>query len=151
MKKFFMFLLCLIPWFISGFIFKYNDLFYNNLELPKFTLSPAIFSIIWFILYILIAISIFMVMNKTNIFKETDYFYVLITNYLANQLFSYVFFYLMSPILGFVMCSVTFISSIFLIIETNKLSKKACIPLIFYTLFSFYAFITSLVLYIINF
>ncbi len=151
MKKLLSFLICFLPWLISGFIFKYNALFYENLILPKFTLSPKVISFIWILLYILIAISIYKVKSKHNIFKCSDYFYVLITNYLANQLFCYVFFNLMSPLFGFIMCTVTLVSSVFLFIESRNLEKGASYFLIPYIIYSVYAFVLSLVIYIINF
>ncbi len=151
MKKVLKFLICFLPWLISGLIFKFDESYYKMLEIPKFALSPNLTSIIWVIIYILISISIYKVSTNNNIFKSSDYFYVLITNYIANQLFLYVFFNLMSPLFGFVITTVTFVSSIFLLLETKKLNKKACFFLIPYNIFSLYAFILSLTVYIMNF
>ena len=63
MKKFFKFLLYLLPWFISGLFMK-NVAFYKTLNLPSFAPPPIVFPIAWTILYILIAISIY------NVSKE---------------------------------------------------------------------------------
>lgn len=151
MKKVFMFLLFFLPWLISGLVFRVNFEYYNMLELPSFTLSPKVISICWIFIYVLIAISIYLVSSKCNILKTSDYFYVLVTNYLANQLFLYVFFNLMSPLFGFIMTTITFVSSVFLFLETRKLNKKASYFLILYQLYSLYAFILSLTIYIMNF
>lgn len=121
------------------------------LNIPGFALPPKVISIVWVIIYILIAVSIYMISKEKNIFKESDYFYVLITNYLANQLFLYVFFDLKSPFFGFVITTVTLISSIFLFIETRKLKKSAGDFLIPYIVYSSYAFVLSLVVYVMNF
>lgn len=145
------FLLILLPWFISGLLFPYNKDFYETLKIPSFALPGTIIGITWLILYILISISIYIVSKRTNILKNKDYSYVLITNYLANQLFSFTFFYLMSPFLAFIMTSITFISSIFLFIETRNINKKASYFLIPYIIFSSYALIVSLSIYIMNF
>ena len=120
-KDILLFLLILLFWLLSGFIFKFNKEYYDLLTLPSFTLDGKYISIIWFIIYILISISIFIIIKKYNLFKQKDYYYILVTNYLANQLFTYVFFYLMSPFLGFIITVIVFISSIFLFIETKKL------------------------------
>ena len=145
------FIIILLPWLISGIIFPYNKDFYETLRIPSFALPGFIIGITWIILYILISISIYIISKKINILKNTDYLYILITNYLANQLFSFAFFYLMSPFLAFVMTSITFISSIFLFIETKEINKKASYFLIPYIIFSAYALIVSLSVYIMNF
>lgn len=151
MKKVLHFLVCFLPWLISGLIFKYDASYYDMLNIPGFALPPRVISIVWIVIYILIAISIYMISREKNIFKESDYFYVLVTNYLANQLFLYVFFNLKSPFLGFVITTVTLISSIFLFIESRKLNEKASYFLIPYSIYSLYAFVLSLTIYIMNF
>ena len=151
MKKVFHFLICFLPWLISGIIFKYDKVYYDMLNIPNFALPPKVISVVWIILYILISISIYKVSKEKNIFKESDYLYVLITNYLANQLFLYMFFNLKSPFFGFVMTTVTLVSSIYLFIETRKLHLKASYYLVPYSVFCIYAFILSLTVYIMNF
>ncbi len=145
------FLIILLPWLISGLIFPYNKAFYESLNIPSFALPGKIIGITWLILYILISISIYIISKNINILKNRDYLYVLITNYLGNQLFSFAFFYLMSPFLAFIMTTITFISSIFLFIETKSINKKASYFLIPYIIFSGYALIVSLSVYIMNF
>lgn len=150
-KNILLFLLILLFWLLSGFIFKFNKEYYDLLTLPSFTLSGKYISIIWFIIYILITISIFIIIKKYNLFKQKDYYYILVTNYLANQLFTYVFFYLMSPFLGFIITVIVFISSIFLFIETKKLNKKSSYFLIPYLIYNTYALILMTSVYLLNF
>ena len=69
-KKIFNYLLCLLPWFISSIIFRVDTDYYKSLNLPFFAPIPILFPIIWTILYILIAISIYMVFkNSTSNYK----------------------------------------------------------------------------------
>lgn len=150
-KDILLFLLILLFWLLSGFIFKFNKEYYDLLTLPSFTLDGKYISIIWFIIYILISISIFIIIKKYNLFKQKDYYYILVTNYLANQLFTYVFFYLMSPFLGFIITIIVFISSIFLFIETKKLNKKSSYFLIPYLIYNTYALILMTSVYLLNF
>lgn len=150
-KDVLLFIGLLIPWLLSGILFPYNETFYEMLKLPSFVLPGSTIGTIWLILYTLITISLYKVIKTTNIFKNSDYLYILITNYLANQLFSFTFFYLMSPFLGFIMTTITFLSSIFLYIETKNINKKASYYLIPYIAFSAYALIVSLSVYIMNF
>lgn len=141
----------LFLWLLSGLIFNVNNDYYSLLKLPFFTLNGKIISIIWFITYILITISIFKVIKKINIFKNKDYLYILITNYLSNQLFMYFFFYLMSPFLGFIITIVISLSTIFLYLETKKISKKSSYYLIPYIIYTTYALILMSTIYFINF
>ncbi len=151
MKKVLRFLAIFLLWLISGLIFRFDSEYYSLLNIPSFALSGKVLSIVWIIIYILIAISIYLVINKTNIFKNSDYLYVLITNYLANQLFLFGFFTLKSPFMGFILTTITFVSSIFLYLETRKIDNKASRFLTIYPIFSLYAFIVSLAVYIMNF
>ena len=151
LKKILKFLFILFPWFVSGLIFRYDSSYYNTLSIPSFALPPIVISIVWTIIYVLIAISIYLVSENKNIFKESDYFYVLITNYLANELFLYGFFNLKSPFFGFVLTTITLVSSVFLFLESRKLNKASSYFLIPYVLFNVYAFILSLTIYIMNF
>ena len=141
----------LFLWLLSGLLFKVNNDYYSLLKLPFFTLNGKIISIIWFIIYILITISIFKIIKKINIFKNKDYLYILITNYLSNQLFMYFFFYLMSPFLGFIITIIVSLSTIFLYLETKKISKKFSYYLIPYIIYSTYALILMSTIYFINF
>ena len=150
-KKVLLFLGILLPWFLGGLLFRYNPEFYESLNIPSFALPGSIISIIWVVMYILISISIYLTNKTENVLQNKDYFYVLITNYLSNQFFPFMFFYLMSPFLGFVMTTIVFISSIFLFIETYKINKKGSYFLIPYIIYNTYAFILSLTVYIMNF
>lgn len=130
-------------------MFPYNQEFYSSLTIPSFALSGNTIGLIWTFIYILISISIYI--SKDELFTNKDYFYVLLTNYLANQAFPFAFFTLMSPFLGFVLTAIVFISTIFLFIETRKISKKGSLFLIPYIVYTSYALILSLTVYIMNF
>ena len=150
-KNILLFIFILFLWLLSGLIFKVNNDYYSLLKLPFFTLNGKIISIIWFIIYILITISIFKIIKKINIFKNKDYLYILITNYLSNQLFMYFFFYLMSPFLGFIITIIISLSTIFLYLETKKISKKSSYYLIPYIIYTTYALVLMSTIYFINF
>ena len=89
--------------------------------------------------------------KQINIFKNKDYLYILITNYLSNQLFMYFFFYLMSPFLGFIITIIISLSTIFLYLETKKISKKSSYYLIPYIIYTTYALVLMSTIYFINF
>lgn len=151
LKQILLFIIILFFWLLSGLIFKYDPEFYSLLKLPSFTLSGKWISIIWFIIYILNTISIVIIVNKVKLLENRDYLYILLTNYFANQLFMYFFFYLMSPFLGFAITTIVMLSSIFLFIETKKVSKTSSYFLISYIIYSIYTFILMATIYFMNF
>lgn len=151
LKQILLFIIILFFWLLSGLIFKYDAVFYSMLKLPSFVLSGKWISIIWFLIYILNTISIVIICNKVKILQNKDYLYILLTNYFANQLFMYFFFYLMSPFLGFAITTIVMLSTIFLFIETKKISKTSSYFLIPYIIYSIYAFILMATIYFMNF
>lgn len=151
MKKVLKFILFLLPWLISGLLFKVDFKYYDMLNLPSFVLPSKLIGIIWIIIYLLITISLYKISKTEKIVGNNDLFYVLITNYLANQLFLYGLFNLKSPFLGFILTTITMVSSIFLFLEIKKLNKNASYYLIPYIVYSIYALILSLSIYIMNF
>ena len=150
-KNVLLFIFILFLWLISGLLFKVDFSYYDMLKLPSFSLNPKIISITWFIIYILNTISIVIIINKTNIFKNNDYLYILLTNYISNELFLYLFFTLMSPFLGLSITIIILLSSIFLFLETYKINKNASYFLIPYVIYNTYAFILMITIYFMNF
>ncbi|MEG2457633.1 MAG: tryptophan-rich sensory protein [Bacilli bacterium] len=150
LKKILKYLICLIPWFLGGILFRFNKEFYSQLSLPSFVLPGYIISIIWSIIFILVALSIYNVSKENKILKNNDYLYILLTFYLSVELFPLMFFTLRSVLLGFIMSLIAFISLIFLIIETKEIKKSAIYYLIPVLLFNIYALITSFVVLITN-
>lgn len=150
MKAFFKFIIILLPWFLSSLI-PIDKEFYNSLTLPSFTPPQMAYGIIWSIIYICISISIYQILNTYKI-KDIpkSYKYTLLLNYIANQSFQPLFFLLKSPFLGFVSCILTFITSLFLYKEIKDLKEKSAKYLIPYILFSLFATILSLSIYLLN-
>lgn len=150
MKKFLKFIIILFPWFLSSILVPIDSTFYTSLNLPKFAPPPAFFGIIWTILYFCIAISIFIVSNKVYYKYIKSYNKVLLYNYIANQLYTYLFFSLKNIFLGFVDIVFVFITSLFLYYETKEIDKRASYFLIPYSLFSLFALILNLSIYFMN-
>ena len=139
MKKLFKFLIYLLPWFLSGILFKVDKVFYNSINKPFFAPPPIVFAIVWPILYILIAYSLY-----KNKIKNICYYKSLIINYFSNQIYTFLFFTVKSPFIAFVDTVIVFISSLFLY---NEIRKKTLIPYIIWNLF---ATVLSFSIYILN-
>ena len=150
MKNFLIFILCLAPWFLTSLL-PTDFAFYESLKLPFFTPPPIFYSIAWTITYIGIAISIYRLIKKFT-WKDLPKSYkkTLLINYIFNQLFTIVFFYLHSTFLGFISCLGTFVSCLFLYEEITNLDEKSTKYLNPYVLLSLFATVLSLTIYIMN-
>lgn len=145
MKKIFNFLFILIPWFIGGLLWSSDQTFYKSLNKPIFAPPGILFAIIWPILYILIAISIYKVSNK-----DKNYLKALTINYFSNQVFSFFFFSLKSPFIAMIDTIIVLISSLFLYNESKKDNNISSLLLIPYILWNIFASILIITIYFMN-
>lgn len=150
LKKTFTFLLILLPWFLSSLLpIDYN--YYKTIKLPFFAPNNMFYIIAWTITYISISISIYQILKENGLKKiNKSYKITLLINYLANQSFQLVFFIIKNNFLGFISCITTFLSTLFLIEETNNIRKKSTKFLYPYILLSLFATILSLSIYLLN-
>ena len=145
-KKILLFILYLLPWFIGAILFPSDQSYYLNLNKPFFAPPSIIFGIIWPILYLLITISIYKVITKSN----NNYKISLIINYISNQLFSLFFFTLKNPLLALIDTIIVLVSSITLYKETKKIDNNKTKYLIPYILWNIFATILILSIFIMN-
>ena len=150
MKKIFKFIFFLVPWFISSLLFKSDTIFYKSLNKPLFAPPSIIFPIVWTILYILIAISIYLIYNDNNYKDTQEYNKSLLINYFSNQIFSFLFFTIKSPFLALIDTIVVLISSLFLYYESKELNKKASKLLIPYIIWNVFATILIISIFFMN-
>ena len=73
MKKVLRFLIILLPWFIGGILFRSDSVYYKSLNKPFFAPPGFLFGIIWPILYILIAISIYKIYQNNSFSNTKNY------------------------------------------------------------------------------
>ena len=145
-KKFLVYLIFLLPWFISNLIFKIDTAYYQSLDRPWFAPPPIIFGIVWPILYALIAYSVYKTWSNSN----SNYKIYLVINYIANQLYTLFFFVLKNNFLSLVDTIIILISSLYLYIETKNLNKEKEKYLIPYILWNIFALILVFTIFITN-
>ena len=145
MKKIVKYISILLPWFIGGFIFRSNQLFYKSINKPAFAPPGWLFAVVWPILYILIALSIYKIKNKNK-----DYLKILIINYFSNQIFSFFFFTLKSPFIAMIDTILVLISSLYLYFESKKDNNISANLLIPYILWNIYATLLITSVYFLN-
>lgn len=150
MKKILLFLLVFLPWFLSTILFKIDNNYYNSLSKPFFAPPSFVFMIVWFALYLLIAISIYNIYSNNNFRKIKEYNIILIFNYLFNQLFTYFFFNLNNLFLSFVNTVLVLITSLFLYYETKQIDEGSSKLLIPYIIWNTFAVVLILTIYFFN-
>ena len=150
MKKFFIFLACLLPWFIT-YILKLDYSYYKEINLPFFAPPTIFYPIAWTIIYILIAITIYSLVTSYK-WRELskNYKVTLLINYLFNQSYTIVFFGLKNTFLGIVSTLGTFLSALFLLEETSLMNNKMSKLLYPYIILSLFATILSISIYLLN-
>ena len=150
MKKIFKFLTLALPWCIGGLLFRSDTIFYKGLNKPSFAPPAIVFPIVWTILYILIAISIYLI-YKDNNYKDTqNYNKTLLINYFSNQIFSFLFFTIKSPFLALIDTIIVLISSLFLYYESKELNRTSAKLLIPYIIWNMFATILIVFIFFMN-
>ena len=130
--------------------FQNDSYFYNSINKPSFAPSGIVFGIVWPILYILIALSIYKVTEKKDLKEIPEYTKTLLVNYFSNQIFTFLFFTVKSPFIAFIDTLIVLISSLFLFEETKKIDKTSAYLLIPYILWNLFATILILSIYFLN-
>ena len=149
-KKIFIYILCLIPWFLNNIIpvdYKY----YEIIKKPFFAPPRIFYPISWTLIYIITAYTIYKIVTSIK-WKDipNSYKITLLINYLFNESYTLVFFGLKNSFLGFISCLGTLISTLFLLEETSLLNNKVSKLLYFYIGLSIFATILSLSIFLLN-
>jgi tryptophan-rich sensory protein len=149
MKKIIAFPLFLIPWFLSLLIIKVEVTYFNSLNLPFFMPSLKQLFLLLSVIYISIAISIYIIYikykEKTRIYYES-----IITNYVLNQLSIVTLFAIKNHLLFFLNSMALLVSTLWLYKEIKKLDKKTSLFIIIYIIWCFFQTIASILIYLTN-
>ena len=149
-KKIIIFISCLLPWFLNNII-PVDYSYYDTIKKPFFAPPSIFYPIVWTIIYILIAITIYTIVQSYKLKNlSNNYKIILIINYLFNQSYTILFFGLKNNFLGFVSCLGTFLSTLFLFEETSLLNSKISKLLHPYIILSLFATVLSLSIYLLN-
>ena len=119
-----------------------ENLWYNSLKDSAFTPAGWVFSAVWIILYLLIGIALFIVMQTTNAKPPKTWAYVLFgVNIFLNALWSVVFFGTQAPEIALLILMTLIIVVIFMAREFFRINTTAfwCVlPYVLWLMFAFY-------------
>lgn len=151
LKKILFFLLGLFVYFLPSILFRSDTKFYESL---KGTFIPNIvFIIIWTIIFIILSfINTYLFSNKESYNKKEfrTYFILMFINYVFIFLFPLGFFVLENLFLGYIFTLLTCVTAILLSMQVLLLNKKISLLYIPYILWTVFATVYSIMLYLKN-
>ena len=121
-----------------------QNAWYNTLNQSTLTPEGWIFSAVWILLYFLIGMALFFVMQKTNTNKrydKTTAYILFAINIMFNFLWSFAFFGAGLPEVALVILTALIITAIFMARAFFRISKLAfwlVVPYIIWLMFAFY-------------
>ena len=137
-------IISLILVFLTAFIGSFftsgntNSDWYQQIK-PSITPPNYVFPIVWNILFFLIALSLYFSWIKAKNKNKKKIAIVFSINLILNILWSFLFFGLRNPLLGFIELIILWISIIVMIKTTYKIDKKSSYLLIPYLLWVSFA------------
>ncbi len=144
--------ICLLAGVIGSFFTVQNiPTWYTTLNKPFFNPPNWIFGPVWTILYILMGIALFLVLNKKEVKGEkgTAILFFGIQLFL-NLLWSILFFGLKSPVAGLLEIGILWISIVFTIFLFYRISKLSALLLAPYLLWVSFATVLNYFIWRLN-
>lgn len=146
LDKLFNLLLCLlivsVVAFIGGLLTKIDSWFYSIR--PAITPPTWVFPIAWDIIFLTIAISLYLVLNKCEKRSNCNILWFYGLNLLLNVMWTFFYFTMHSPILAFIDIILLFASILLLIYKSSKLSRAAALLLVPYLIWVAFASVLNL-------
>lgn len=146
LKNLFLFFLFFLLYIIPYFFIQQDLEFYNSLN--KINIPSIVFSIVWTILYSLL--SIYLINVYKTLHDNKRLLVYLIINYFSNVLYVLFFFQFKMLFLPFVMCCTSFLSILFVWMETILFNKKLSYLIIPNVVWSLFACVLSGYVFLFN-
>ena len=132
-------LLCLGVGYLSSFLQACSlEAWYPMLVKSPFTPSPAVFPVVWFVLYLLMGVVAAMVWNNPSIYSRL-LFTLFLSQLLLNVVWSYCFFYMQSPLMGLVVILVLLMLALMYVAACFVVSRLCGWLMMPYLLWLFFA------------
>ena len=117
-----------------------ND-WYENLQRPALTPPNWIFGPVWTVLYIMIAVSIFLFVKNHKTGTGFGIYFLIALNLIANFSWTVLFFRLQSPglaVIDIVVIDISLILMIYYFWQTNRIASTLLWPYLLWVLFATY-------------
>jgi len=145
------FFLILLLYFLPTILFPIDNSFYYSLKGPH--LSPWLFILAWTVIYILMSIfTVFYLFNdsSTNHSEIKRIKVFIFINYILNALYTPVFFKAHNLFGGYILSISIFITILIIFLESLLVNKKISLLTLPYVLWSAFASVLSILLYLQN-
>lgn len=146
-KRGLFFTLLLFLWFISPILFPFDQGFYLSLNIP-FNIPNYLFTIIWIFVYLLNTYSFYFLFKEYDL--NSDYYFIIIMNYLFNQSFPLFFFYLHDLLLSLIIITSNTVLSYFLYFESKRINKNISLLNLPFVVWNNILLFLFIVIYIVN-
>ena len=146
LKNLFLFFLFFLLYIIPYFFIQQDLEFYNSLN--KINIPSIVFSIVWTILYSLL--SVYLINVYKTLHDNKRLLVYLIINYFSNVLYVLFFFQFKMLFLPVVMCCTSFLSILFVWMETILFNKKLSYLIIPNVVWSLFACVLSGYVFLFN-
>ncbi|MBQ4557837.1 MAG: tryptophan-rich sensory protein [Clostridia bacterium] len=133
---------------LSTLIIKDNLDIYSSINLPDFAPPSFLFGIVWTVLYVLMGVSFYLILNKSTKKNEAVYYFIL--QLFVNFLWPIVFFNFRLFWLAFALIVLLLYLIIMMIISFYKISKPSAILQIPYLIWTAFATVLNLAIAILN-
>jgi benzodiazapine receptor len=148
-------LMSLVACFLTGVIGSYLTspsihTWYARLTKPNFTPPDAVFGPVWTLLFILMAVSLFLVINQPKRKDSADAVLIFAVQLLVNVSWSLLFFTLHQPLYAFIAIISLWLLILACILLFNRLNKLAAYLLIPYLAWVSFAAVLNFSLYLLN-
>ncbi len=134
MKKFLLFIFAVVVSFIPGLIgimftpMGHGDTWFNGLNQSVLTPAPWVFPVVWTILYLLLGIALFLIIQNTRTrYSKTKPYLLFVAQMALNALWSYLFFGLQMPGAAMIVVVLLLIISIWMMRAFSPISRAASI------------------------
>ena len=121
-----------------------ENIWYNSLNISSLTPAGWVFPVAWTILYFLIGLALFLVMNKSNTnrrYDKTNAYILFAINIVFNALWSFAFFGAGLPEVALIILTALIVTAIFMARSFFRISHAAfwlVLPYILWLMFAFY-------------
>ncbi|MBM3543557.1 MAG: tryptophan-rich sensory protein [Alphaproteobacteria bacterium] len=131
---------CFAAWFLGGMLTRPNLDWYATLNKPGFEPSNIVFTIVWPILYVMMAVSAWIAWRAPGKDEDRKLAFIWFFIQLAiGVVWSYAFFSLHSPGFGVIVMMALLIAIVITIVLFDRLSRTAALLLVPYALWVCYA------------
>jgi tryptophan-rich sensory protein len=142
---------CIVAWFLGGALTRPNLEWYDALVKPSFVPSNGFFPIVWTALYVMMAVSAWLVVRSTGEMQDKKLALIWFAIQLViGVLWSVVFFAMHSPDYAFGVIMALIVAIVITIVLFDRLSRPASLLLLPYVLWVCFSAGINFTIWVLN-